>query len=340
MSFIAEAPIAIVQTNLKFTIEEVNAATCILFKKTRQEIIGKNLLSLLGKDERLASMFIDPETSAVAEGTISGDNGRKLNVRVQVSKHLGSYCWFIENRTEINQLKAQLEGLKKLPREYGHDINNLLTVILSAAQMIQFDTPEDHELQEDISDIIKASNRAAAQTRMFMNLGRHLVIDAKPLNVDEKIKSKIELLNDILGSDSKLTFDFRADDGDIHAPEATFLAAVYHLFIHFRAKRHSGDFVFETRIVDIDDFFANHTAGISDGKYVVLSLREKDFPMNDFMLSQSSFYEPDESTSLTHTWEGIIQSRGSIVQRMDKYKKLCISLYFPDISQYTVLESL
>ena len=163
MSFIADAPIAIIQTDLKYTIYEVNAATCILFKKPRKEMIDKILPSLIGSDNRFAAMFEDPETTAVVEGKIIGVNEGKIDVRVQVSKNGESYCWFIENRTEINQLKTHLNNLKRLPREYGHDINNLLTVILSAAQMIQFDTPEDHELQEDISDIIKASNRAAAR---------------------------------------------------------------------------------------------------------------------------------------------------------------------------------
>ena len=340
MSFISDAPIAIVQTDLEYTIHEVNAAACILFKKPVSKILGLQLPSLLKPDEHFIAMFEDPQTSPVAEGTINGLADSKIFVRVQVTKAEEQYSWFIENRTEIEVLKNKLDDLKRLPREYGHDINNLLTVILSAAQMIQFDTPEDHELQEDISDIIKASNRAAAQTRMFMNLGRHLVINARTFVPDTLVQSKQQLLVDILGSDASIEFDYRAANGSIHSPEATFLAALYHLFIHFREKRPDGEFLFESRLVEIDDFFANHTAGFSDGKYVVLSLRQKDFPMNDLMLSLASYYEPDESASLTHTWEGIIQSRGSIIQRMDKYKKICISLYFPEISQYTVLETL
>ena len=137
MTFLDDAPIAILLTNKDFKITYANAAACILFKKDTTQLLGALLPSFIkaNDQQRFDCMLEDPETIPLTEGKLQISSSEDINICLQVSSVSNEYCWYIENKTQITKLQNKLSSLKRLPREYGHDINNLLTVILSAAQI-------------------------------------------------------------------------------------------------------------------------------------------------------------------------------------------------------------
>jgi len=289
--------------------------------------------------EQLNGIFEDPESNPIAEGNLITSSGTSVPVRISVSHQSEKLCWYIENRQEIHKLKDKIDTLGSLPREYGHDINNLLTVILSATQMIQFDLEEESPIHEDLEDIIIASNRAAAKTRLFMNLGSKLVTKQQTFSIDSLIEDSSSLLRDILGKGSTLQIDLQAEQAKIHAPRISVQASISHLFAHARITRPGGNFILETRLTYIDGLFANQVSGVADGTYVIVTLRDEEFPMTDVMLNIGDYFEPDEADALSLAWEGVSRAKGSIIQRQDNYKNFCVSLYFPEITDFIKLET-
>ena len=341
MNFQDDAPIAILFTDLQYNIQYANSAACILLRNAPENLINQNLTSLIcsSNTDSFHAIFDDPESNPVAEGNIQTANHPSIPVRLSVSHQEEKLCWYVENRQEILHLKNKIESLRALPQEYGHDINNLLTVILSATQMIQFDTEESNPIHEDLHDIIVASNRAAAKTRLFMHLGRKLVIKQESFNIDKLIHDITPILRDVLGRDTPFKIDLQASNAILHAPFVSVQASILHLFAHARITKPNSCFVLETRLQYIDGLFASHAIGLANGNYAIVTLREDNFPMNDMILNKDDYFAPDEGDELCLAWENVSRSKGSIVQRLDNHKNFCISLYFPDITDFLQMET-
>ncbi len=335
-SFLDDSPIAVVITDLKHHIKYANSAACILLNDTIEHLMGFPLYAFVSEESRedLSVIFEDPETNPQGEGYFQLSKNENIPVRIHVSADKNVLCWYLENRKEIISLKKEMDALRSLPREYGHDINNLLTVILSAAQMMQYDIEENNPLHEDLNDILDAGQRAAAQTRLFMNLGRRLVINPKTFCINDLIRKIMPLLRDLLGK-AELNVELCAEQGLIHGPEISVQASISHLFAHARFLRTESNFILQTEIVDIEGHFAHNVAGLANGKYIVVTLRESDFHFHEEMHQTGDFFEPDIGDALSLAWEGMARSRGTIIQRVDNYKKSCVSLYFPEITALT-----
>ena len=196
--------------------------------KSLPDLVGKALDSFASEEsiDILNAMIDEPIATPQADIYLNTNYHSALPVRIYVTATDQTMCWYIENRLEQTESKIQLERLRNLPREYGHDINNLLTVILSAAQMMQSDLEEDSPLREDLDDIIHAGNRAASQTRLFMNLGRKGVSLAKTFCINTLIRQIRGLLNDLIGEKGTLKFGLCQEKTHIHSPVISVQACI------------------------------------------------------------------------------------------------------------------
>ena len=98
-------------------------------------------------------------------------------------------------------LKERLDGLKVLPRTFGHEINNFLTVIGSAAESIQTESSNDW-VREDAESILIMTQRAATLTRQFMSLGRKSLLPREVVDVHHLVLTHQESLQRLLGVDT------------------------------------------------------------------------------------------------------------------------------------------
>lgn len=87
-------------------------------------------------------------------------------------------CVLAEDITERRQLDEELAQTRKL-RAVGelvggiaHEFNNLLTPVMLKAGEIQLDWPDDTRLQQEVTVIVQAVQRAAELTRRLLTFGR------------------------------------------------------------------------------------------------------------------------------------------------------------------------
>ena len=99
----------------------------------------------------------------------------------------------ITERKELEQqlLHAQkMESIGMLAGGVAHEFNNLLTAISGYGQILQESMPTDDELlQESISCVLKAADRAADLTRGLLAFSRKQLISPKPVLIDALIRS-------------------------------------------------------------------------------------------------------------------------------------------------------
>ncbi|MEC7988040.1 MAG: hypothetical protein VX278_22925 [Myxococcota bacterium] len=331
IEFLDEAPLPILLTNQRGLILFANIAAMLMLQRTKENLVQHDMRSLIkvADQSTFDSMLDDPELHPNSTCTFCNAKRELITTHLTVSKVPAGYVWYLENREEYNSLQKELKLLKNLPKEYGHDINNLLTVILSAAEMIELEVDKDNIIIEDLSDIGEAAQRAASQTRLFMNLGRQASIRKEYFDINVLLDEQRTSFESIL--QTPLQYDLTPQNCFIYTTKSDILIALTLLMLHMREKSKAESFVLETRICHISPPFSSHVAGLLSSSYVICTLRDTDFPMMEEYLNSDHFHAPDESPLLSITWEALIRARGSIVQRYSPHKQRCISLYIPEI---------
>lgn len=67
---------------------------------------------------------------------------------------------------------GRLEALSTLSAGIAHDFNNTLTVVLTLTRAVLGDLPEDSEARQDLSQVVKAAQRAAELVNRILTLGQ------------------------------------------------------------------------------------------------------------------------------------------------------------------------
>jgi nitrogen fixation/metabolism regulation signal transduction histidine kinase len=328
-----DAPVGIIVTNRDLQILRLNPKASYLLKTDPDTHTQYRLSDFLKADqlERFSSMFSDPEATPTKSGFIhEGSNRRLVRFTVSIPEGSSELIWYLEDQHEKWVLQNQIDSFRRLPREYGHDMNNLLTVIISAAQMIELDLTNDDEILEDIRDIITASNRAAAQTHQFMNLGRRLVIDPETISLQNLINENSVLLKSLLGH-SELEIQNIVGVAPIFATKISVLSSLIYLILHARINSREAKFKLDIQMLELDTDFATGTLGVYFQKGIALTLMQDGYPNNPDKLHVNHNQILPEADFLTLCWEGVRRANGAIFSRFAN-NALCISLYFPDMS--------
>jgi two-component system cell cycle sensor histidine kinase/response regulator CckA len=103
-----------------------------------------------------------------------------------------------EERAELETRLAQaqrLESVGQLAGGVAHDFNNLLSVILTCVGFAQRELPADNPVREDVEEIGRAADRAAALTRQLLMFSRREVVTPQVVDVGALVRDLERLLN-------------------------------------------------------------------------------------------------------------------------------------------------
>ena len=117
------------------------------------------------------------------------------------------------DRAELEQRLAQaqrLESVGQLAGGVAHDFNNLLSVILSCVTFAREELDDDSPVREDVDEIGRAAERAAALTRQLLMFSRREVVHPEVLDVGELVLGLESLLSRSLGEVVELRIECAA----------------------------------------------------------------------------------------------------------------------------------
>lgn len=103
-----------------------------------------------------------------------------------------------EERAELEHRLAQaqrLESVGQLAGGVAHDFNNLLSVILTCVGFASRELPQEHPVRDDVEEIGRAADRAAALTRQLLMFSRREVVKPEVLDVGSLLGDLERLLN-------------------------------------------------------------------------------------------------------------------------------------------------
>ena len=189
------------------TIIDANHATFSASRKSRDEVIGKSVCTILHGGRKTNSDCpleeqIKTGESRILHAELSGLHGDYLLTISPLADSAGSdeaTLLVARDMTEEELHKAealraaQLASIGELAAGVAHEINNPINGILNYAQMLS-DLAEDNSSEEVIGRITEEGKRIASIVRNLLDFSRHRVEEPEPVDGAALLEDCLELV--------------------------------------------------------------------------------------------------------------------------------------------------
>jgi PAS domain S-box-containing protein len=210
----------------------------------------------------------------VTERVAAEREKERLEVELQRARRLDAQREKEGLEAQLNQMR-RLESVGQLAGGIAHDFNNILGVILNYAEFAAEEIGEGSPAYEDVEEIRRAAQRAAALTRQLLIFSRRDVVRPKVLDLGEVIGELDKLLRRVLGEHVEL--ETRLADGlwHVEADPGQVEQVLVNLAVNARdAMPGGGQLLVETANVELDEESATLHGELPVGRYVRLAVSD------------------------------------------------------------------
>ncbi|HOU55124.1 MAG TPA: PAS domain-containing protein [Myxococcota bacterium] len=233
----------------------------------------------------------------------------------------------------------KMEAIGRLAGGVAHDFNNMLTVILSYAQMIQEAPVAGTESSQEVGEIIAAAQRSAALTRQLLAFSRMQVLEPVPMDLAQAIDRMEGMLRRLIGEDIVLRTHHAPDRMRVMADPGQIEQVILNLAVNARdAMPEGGEISISTANEYLDHPLDTSGGTLAPGPYVTVTVSDTGVGMDAATLEH--LFEPFFTTKPTgkgtglglSTCYGIIrQSGGDIVVQSAPGQGSTFRIYLPGI---------
>lgn len=202
-----------------------------------------------------------------------------------------------ESRRERRQLEKQfllaqkMEAIGQLAGGVAHDFNNLLTVINSYSQLLLDRLPPADPMRNQVEEIQKAGDRAAALTRQLLAFSRRQVLAPQALDLNALVENIHKMLERLIGEDIDLVSKCVPGLGRVKADPSQIEQVIMNLAVNARdAMPRGGKLTIETANVELGEDYARNHATFQPGRYVMLAVSDGGIGMDQE--TQAHIFEP------------------------------------------------
>lgn len=142
----------------------------------------------------------------------------------------------IEERRHLSEQLVQaqkLEGVGRLAGAIAHDFNNVLTVVLGAADLIEFEVRSDRG-RANLATLRSAVDHAAGLTAHLLAFARRGPAHATRIAVDATLQQIASMLVRLLGEDLKLVLELGARDAAVRMDRVQLEQVLFNLTVNSR----------------------------------------------------------------------------------------------------------
>ena len=362
-SAVEQSTTTIVITDTYGSIQYVNPKFTQLTGYTLEEAVGKNP-RILKSGKTPPEVYKQLWDAITAGGEWQGEfcnvkkNGEFYWELAHISPLRNSegaitnFIAFKDDITERKQIEAEQEKLReqlfrsqnlasvgKLAGGVAHNFNNLLTVIMGYASLLNMEIEGNSPFKDYTQKIIKTSQTAADLTQSLLAFSRKQPISTKPVNVNEIIKQSEFLLSKLIREDIALKTVLTREDTTVMADVGQIEQVLMNLATNARdAMPNGGNLTIHTDIMEMDDAFINlHGYGIM-GKYVYIAVTDTGTGMDEN--TKLRVFEPFFTTKdvgkgtglgLSSVYGIVKQHNGYITVDSEPGKGATFNIYLPVI---------
>ncbi len=192
---------------------------------------------------------------------------------------------------ESQYLHSQkMEAVGRLASGVAHDFNNLLTVITGYAEFLAGSLPDKSPSGDDVAEIIKAADRAAALTQQLLAFSRQQVLHTVPVDMNELINGMSAMIRRMIGEDVSVELALEPALSPTLADRGQVEQVLMNLVVNARdAMPGGGSIVIETADVELENSLF-HEEPVAAGSYVMLAVTDTGTGMS--RETQKRLFEP------------------------------------------------
>ena len=298
---------------------DVNDAFLRITGFSRDEVIGRTSIEL--------GIWVDPEDHKRALLIVEREGAlRDLEVRHRMKS--GEIRTFLMSSVKIDladeiclisvsrditdrkSLEQQLlhsqkmEAIGKLAGGLAHDLNNVMTAIMSCSSFLLMGLSPEDPLRRDAQDIKKAGKRAAHLIRQIMAFGRRQVLHPRVFDLNTAVADMEEMLRHLIGENIDMVAALEPELGLVKADIGQIEQVIMNLVVNAGdAMPRGGHLTIETNNVDFDESYANKNEIMQPGPYVMLAVSDTGIGMD--AKTQAQIFEPFFSTKEMGTGSGL-----------------------------------
>lgn len=215
---------------------------------------------------------------------------------------------------------SKLESIGRLAGGISHDFNNLLTAISGYGDLMLMSMEQDNPFYSNVSEILKATDRAAQLTHQLLAFSRQQVLQPKVINLNTIIVDISRMLERLIGEHIELTTNLEKDLRPVLADPSQFEQVLVNLAVNSRDAMPNGGQVFiETENIDlVEDYALYKEFYLKPGNYVRLAFSDNGTGMN--LETKSHIFEPFFTTKAQGKGTGLgLATVYGIVKQSDGY---------------------
>jgi CheY-like chemotaxis protein len=175
-----------------------------------------------------------------------------------------------------------MEAVGRLAGGVAHDFNNLLTVISGYSDIILEDLESDSAIHSDVTEILKASDRAASLTRQLLAFSRRQVLKLRLISLGAVVSEAEKMLRSLIGEGIDLVTEIEPGLGSVRADAGQMEQVILNLAVNAHdAMPNGGRIRIETKNVDLDESFVSRHPYAQTGPHVLLTVSDTGIGMDE-----------------------------------------------------------
>lgn len=292
------APIMLHSVNADGVIIECNDTELNTLGYRKDELIGQHLTMILSPESREAFEerfnVLKKIGYAEAEYVFIAKDGRKIPVSVRGNALYDKHGNFLKSSTLSTDLTAikkateektalenrliqsqKMEAIGTLAGGVAHDFNNILTGILSYAQLAEMKTSEPY-VKKALKQIFNLSQKASDLIKQILLMGRKFPPAFTVINLNSFIEDSLTTFQRIIEENIEIKLSISKEFPYVKADPAQINQALMNLTVNARDAllEKGGTIKIKTDIFEPDEEYCQQFPYAKCGRYAVISVAD------------------------------------------------------------------
>src|SRR5213082_768056 len=358
-TLVEHAPVGIYRSSPEGRFLSVNAAVVrILGYDSAADVLGLDMARDVYADAAERQRLVERDTYSDrqydnVEATWKRRDGRLLTVQLSVravrnaAGRVEYYETFVRDVTDQRRLQQQvlqsqkLEAVGRLAAGIAHDFNNLLTVITSYSDLLLEDLAPGDAKRDDVEQVRKAADGAAALTRQLLAFSRQQVVEPRVVSLNTVVEGLQKILRRVIGEDIELAITLAPDLGAVRADVGQLEQVLMNLAVNARdAMPTGGRLTIETANVEHDPDYARGHDAAAVRRFAMLAVSDTGSGIDD--ATKARIFEPFFTTKepgkgtglgLAMVYGFVKQSGGHVEVYSEAGRGTTLKLYLPRVEE-------